>query len=60
MTMQKAEWEDWLDGTRKINEPMRLRDDAPEELKLKFEKWKKDQVEMKERIIKEQLAKDNK
>ena len=55
MTRQKAEWDDWRDRTRKINEPMRLRDDTPEEIKKKFEEWKKRQEAMVERIIEEQL-----
>jgi len=57
MTMQKTEWDDWRDRTRKISEPIRLRDDAPEEIKKKFEIWKKEQENMITDIIKEQKAK---
>ena len=44
MPRQLYEWDDWRDRTRKINEPMRLRDDAPEEIKKKFEEFRINEI----------------
>ena len=41
MSHQKQDWDDWIDGDAPGNEPLRLRKDAPDEIKKKFEEWEK-------------------
>ena len=41
MSQIKQDWDDWVDGSAPGNEPIRLRDDAPEKIKKQFEEWKK-------------------
>ena len=40
MSSLQPEWWEWIDGEAPGNEPLRLRENAPEEAKLKFEEWK--------------------
>lgn len=37
---QKPDWWDWVELDKPVNEPMRLKVNAPEDVKIKFEEWK--------------------
>ena len=39
---QKPIWWEWVDTKRHCNEPIKLREDAPEDMKKQFEEWKKE------------------
>ena len=43
--MQQPSWWEWADLDRLVGEPLRLREDAPEDIKIEFEQWKKKKVE---------------
>ena len=45
MSMSKPEWWDWVDLDTPGNEPLKLLEDAPEEIKKIFEEWKKQKTE---------------
>ena len=45
MSEQKPEWWDWIDLDKPVDEPMRLRKEAPEDVKEKFEEWQKKKAE---------------
>ena len=47
MSHQKQDWDDWVDGEAPGDEPLRLRQDAPEDIKKKFEEWQKKDTEDK-------------
>jgi hypothetical protein len=40
-----ASWREWIDWDVPVGESQRLRDDAPQEEKDKFEEWKKQKEE---------------
>jgi len=39
-SIEKPDWWEWLELKKPVYEPMRLKDDAPEEMKKKFEEWR--------------------
>jgi hypothetical protein len=41
MSTQQPSWWEWADLDRPGSEPLRLREDAPEDVKAEFERWKK-------------------
>jgi hypothetical protein len=45
MSRLKPSWWEWTDKNRTLDEPIRLRDDAPEEIKEEFEKDRKEEEE---------------
>jgi len=45
MSSQRPDWWDWIELNKPIHEPMRLKDDAPEDVKRKFEEWQKRKAE---------------
>ena len=47
MTTSKPDWWDWKETRKELGEPIRLREDAPEEIKKQFEEWQKQQEELK-------------
>ena len=40
-SVEKPDWWSWLELDKPVYEPMRLKDDAPEEMIRKFEEWQK-------------------
>jgi hypothetical protein len=41
----EQDWDDWIDGDAPGEEPLRLCEDAPEEIRKHFEEWKKQKAE---------------
>ena len=49
MSRQKQDWDDWVDLDAPGDEPLKLRKDAPEDIKKNFEEWKKKEAEYKKK-----------
>ena len=47
---QRPEWWEWVDLNTKVSEPLKLKDDPPEEMKEKFEEWKRKEAENKSAV----------
>jgi len=45
MSSQRPDWWEWINLNKSINEPLELKDNAPEDVKIKFEEWKKKKEE---------------
>ena len=41
MSSQRPDWWEWIDLNKSIREPLKLKDNTPEDVKKKFEEWKK-------------------
>jgi len=45
MSQQRPDWWGWLELDKPVHEPMRLKDNAPEDVKEKFKEWQKKKAE---------------
>jgi len=45
MSSQVPDWWGWVELNKPISEPLRLKDNAPKDVKIKFEEWKKKKAE---------------
>ena len=41
MTMLPPSWLEWVEESKSIIEPTKLKDNTPEDVKINFEEWKK-------------------
>jgi hypothetical protein len=48
---QKPDWWGWVELEKPVYEPMRLKDNAPDEVKKKFEEWQKQKKEERSQRI---------
>ena len=49
MSRQKQDWDDWVNLDIPGEDPVKLRDDAPDDIKKKFEEWRKKEAEYKKK-----------
>ena len=51
MSRQKQEWDDWVDLDTPGDEPLKLREGAPDKIKKQFEEWQRQDAEDKAKGI---------
>ena len=48
---QKPDWWDWIELDKPVSEPIRLKEDAPEEVKKKFKEWQERKAKDREKNV---------